>query len=396
MPVIRVAFFLDYLEWQGGVNYFRNLFTAIKETPDININLVLVTGLKTDIDKFDDLVEIVRTPILDRHTFLWWASKLCAKNFPFRDYILYIFLRKHKIDLVSHNCVLWKNCKIPSIGWIPDFQHQHLPKFFDKKQCKAIDKQFLAIIQQSTAMILSSQDALNDLNKFYGDNGIPSYILRFVPSVREHVDKFPELSVLATKYNINQPWLYLPNQFWAHKNHSVVIEALNILKKQGNNFLVVATGSIEDSRNKRYFPSLMKKIKDYNLQDNFRILGMIPFPDVIALMQHSIAVINPSLFEGWSTPVEESKALGKVIILSNIPVHKEQAPDRGCFFDPSDYEQLAHLMKEVWKKYNLIEEKFYYDKAQSEYCLNRAKFAKQYEHICNSVIEEHRKINEFD
>lgn len=46
------------------------------------------------------------------------------------------------------------------------------------------------------------------------------------------------------------------------------------------------------------------------------------------LMKHAIAIINPSLFEGGSTTVEEAKSLLKVIILSGIPVHREQNPRR--------------------------------------------------------------------
>ena len=385
MSIIRVAFFLDHVEWQGGVNYFRSLFTAINEASDVCIHPVVITGLKTNKNKFDDLVEIVRTPILDRYSLSWWTSKLFTKVFPFRDYILYVFLRKYKINLISHNSVLWKNCKIPSTGWIPDFQHQHLPNFFDETECEARDKQFLDIIQRSNAMILSSQDALNDLNKFYDDNEISSHILRFIPSICGNSNKSSNLS---KKYNIDQPWFYIPNQFWAHKNHLIVIEALRLLKEQGHNFLVISTGSTKDSRNKKYFPSLMKKVKDYSLQENFRILGMVPFPDVAALMQHSIAVINPSLFEGWSTVVEESKALGKMVILSNIKVHQEQSPERGYFFDPTDENMLASTMITVLDAYNTDNEEFHYNKAKSQHHSNRIGFAKKFEYICHKVISE--------
>ena len=388
MQIIRVAFVLDHVQWQGGVNYFRNLLTAIQECPDINIQPVVVTGLNTSINHFYGLAEIFRTPILDRYTMLWWASKIFMKCFPFRNYPLYIFLSKHKVDLISHSCVLWKNCKIPSVGWIPDFQHRYLPDFFDKNECYARDKQFLDIIKRCDAMILSSQDALNDLNQFYSNNEIASHILRFVPSVSGNTKKTEESSQLSVRYNINQPWFYIPNQFWAHKNHLVVIEALRLAKAQGNNFLVVATGSTNDSRNENYFPSLVKKIEEYNLKDNFRILGMIPFSDVIALMNDSIAVINPSLFEGWSTSVEESKALGKIIILSNITVHQEQAPDRGYFFDPMDPKMLLNMMDKVFNLYNTDDEINHYEKAQSEYLNRRVIFAKKFESICKKVLLE--------
>ena len=61
-------------------------------------------------------------------------------------------------------------------------------------------------------------------------------------------------------------------------------------------------------------------------------------------------MINPSLFEGWSTSVEEAKSLDKRILLSNIPVHREQAPARGIYFDPQDAADLAFKLKQVWAK----------------------------------------------
>jgi hypothetical protein len=65
-------------------------------------------------------------------------------------------------------------------------------------------------------------------------------------------------------------------------------------------------------------------------------------------MHHAIAVLNPSLFEGWSTTVEEAKAQGKQMILSSLPVHMEQAQEhRARFFYPEDSGALAKLLDDV-------------------------------------------------
>jgi len=56
------------------------------------------------------------------------------------------------------------------------------------------------------------------------------------------------------------------------------------------------------------------------------------------------AVINPSLFEGWSTTVEEAKSMGVPMLLSDIGVHREQAEGRASFFDPHAPETLADLL----------------------------------------------------
>jgi len=391
MSETRVAFFLGQVAWLGGVNYFRSLLTAIQSVPELKIRPIVIAGLKSDINEFEDLAEVIRTPLLDRYTLGWWVSKCLNRAFSGRDYLLYFFLRRHRIDLISHNCLLWKGCKIPSIGWIPDFQHLHLPGFFDKKECKARNSQFKNIIHRSNAVILSSQDALNDLNRFCGHNKTPTHILRFVSSPHQHLDELPSREELTAKYSIDRPWFYIPNQFWAHKNHTVVVEALHLLKKHGDKFLVVATGNIKDIRNKGYFPSLMKKVTSYGLQEDFRPLGVLPYSDVFALMFYSVAVINPSLFEGWSTSVEEAKSLGKVVILSDISVHQEQKPKRGYYFSPHDQNMLLNIMKTVMQNYDKKIEEDNYTKAQAKHILNREHFARQFESVCLKLTCEHSK-----
>jgi glycosyltransferase involved in cell wall biosynthesis len=69
-------------------------------------------------------------------------------------------------------------------------------------------------------------------------------------------------------------------------------------------------------------------------------------------MRASIAVINPSLIEGWSTTVEEAKSLGVPLILSDIPVHREQTQE-AMFFDPRSARSLAETMLLATLSFNL-------------------------------------------
>ena len=62
-------------------------------------------------------------------------------------------------------------------------------------------------------------------------------------------------------------------------------------------------------------------------------------------MRKAMAVIQPSLFEGWSTVVEDARALGKPMILSDFPVHIEQDPPYSDYFERNNPEKLASLIK---------------------------------------------------
>jgi len=65
-------------------------------------------------------------------------------------------------------------------------------------------------------------------------------------------------------------------------------------------------------------------------------------------MRAAALIIQPSFFEGWSTSIEDCKALGRPLLCSNIPVHREQVPDALGFFDPKKPEMLGDLLAEFY------------------------------------------------
>jgi glycosyltransferase involved in cell wall biosynthesis len=104
-------------------------------------------------------------------------------------------------------------------------------------------------------------------------------------------------------------------------------------------------------------------------------------------MQNSVALINPSLFEGWSSSVEEAKSLGKRIILSDIPVHKEQDPPGGRFFFPDRAESLADLMQEILEERNLDEDSKLLSEAHEALRKRKMAFAERYQNIVLYLLD---------
>jgi glycosyltransferase involved in cell wall biosynthesis len=98
------------------------------------------------------------------------------------------------------------------------------------------------------------------------------------------------------------------------------------------------------------FSALLQKIAGLGLNAQIIILGQVPYPDLINLMSMATLVIQPSRFEGWSTIVQDSKALGRSVICSDIPVHREQAPEALGFFPCDEPDVLAELIAGCWKE----------------------------------------------
>jgi len=349
--MIRVGFILNFREsgWLGGINYYRNLLNAIFANIDRKIEPVIFTGYDFDTQYFENIpkVEIIKDHSFDIHhpySIVRFALKKIFK----RDIILERILKKNNISILSHSGSIEGKNQIPTIGWIPDFQHKYFPEFFSKKEIRGRDKGFQIICKECTSVIFSSAAAKNDAEKFYPAYAKKYRILHFITG-NMNLESLPEFNSLVRKYKIKYPYFIVPNQFWIHKNHIVILEALKILKSREMSIFVIATGDIADYRQPEYHNTIKNKVQTDGISENFCILGVIPYEDLLQLMIHSKAVINPSLFEGWSTSVEEAKALNLNIILSDIPVHREQNPQHGIFFPPHDPQKLADILTE-WQK----------------------------------------------
>lgn len=228
--------------------------------------------------------------------------------------------------------------------WIPDFQELYYPSFFSADDLEFRKNRAEFIVKHNSPITFSSQAVHDDFNKFYSPSKNRVSILSFA-SIVPDITGLDSAQVFE-KYGIKGRYFIAPNQFWIHKNHNVVIDAVIELKRQGIECLLLFTGKESDYRQPQYTSDLKTKVEKSGVSDNIRFLGFIDREDQLLLMKHSIAVIQPSLFEGWSTVVEDTKAINHRLILSDIPVHKEQIKDNVCFFDPMDHKQLATLMAE--------------------------------------------------
>lgn len=184
-----------------------------------------------------------------------------------------------------------------------------------------------------------------------------------------------------------EKFFYLPNQFWKHKNHIIVFEALRILQKQGIKPFVVFTGNPVDTRNPMHFAFLMEKISEWNLRDQVAFLGLVPHENVYHLLRQSICVLNPSLFEGWSTTVEESKSVGKRMIISNLPVHLEQDPPLTEYFDPHSAEELAEKLAQGWQNYVPGPDQALEEKAREAFPLRMQEYAERFVAIASEAAK---------
>ncbi len=380
-----MALILEWSSWLGGVHYLRNLIAAVQALPTHAVEFVGFAGKKGK-DPSEDFpgMRIVRTASLDRGT-VGSLVRRAVRKLTGRDLLLQGLLLANGIRVVSHTGSRWSRSPMAVIGWIPDFQHIHLPEFFSAEEREQRDRNFLLLCESCDALVVSSACALADLAEFCPASVPKAHVLRFVAGV-EAWRGVPGLAELSSTYNFQPPYFILPNQFWKHKNHAAVLRALRVLKQRGRDATVLATGMTADPRDPDFFDALMRLAEECEVQDCFRVLGAIPFNHLLGLMQHAVAFLNPSLFEGWSTSVEEAKSMGKLVLLSDIAVHREQAPQRAVFFDPEDPEELAGALDRAQRDFNLEADLAFQAAARAAFPLRRQAFGEAYLAIVEAAL----------
>ena len=343
--------YADFSGWTAYINYLANLTYAIKTSKLAEVIILHKAGLSVDpaITGIDE--EIV---LPEQFTFQKYFPGIVKKVLnKIQDYFVPDVIDRicdaNKIDVVfshSSNRPHQKH-KTPWVSWIPDFQHIHFPELFSADEINFRNSEFSDVVKKTDCIMVSSQSALQDLLDFAPETQNRSAAVPFVTQIDSHIYTQNPAEVCG-QYHIPPKYFYLPNQFWAHKNHQVVIDALELLHNSHPDIIVVCSGNTFEYRNLNYFPGLLTQISQKNVRENFVMLGLIPYTHVHKLMRQSCAILQPSIFEGWSTTVEEAKSLGKALLLSDIPVHREQNPPESVFFDPYNCKDLAAKMLKMF------------------------------------------------
>jgi glycosyltransferase involved in cell wall biosynthesis len=345
---LRVAFTnISRRLWAGGYNYQSNLFAALNRYCPDQIVPVVFTGTSDDSAELAELaripgVEIVQSPAFDRRG----SSLVTALAFGL-DRGTAAEFKARRIDVVFESARYfgWR-LPLPAVAWFPDFQHRRLPQLFSPAARWRRDIGFRAQIASGRHIMLSSESALRDCRAFYPGLANDVSVVRFATRPAPDLLAANPPDVLA-QYGLRSGYFYLPNQFYRHKNHQVVVDALSVLKQRGFDVVVAASGSPNDPRHPDYFDGLMRQVDARGLGTNFRYLGVIPLDHVYALLRASAALINSSRFEGWSTTVEEAKSFGVPMVLSDLDVHREQTGSTARYFAADDPEMLADHLSAV-------------------------------------------------
>jgi len=144
-----------------------------------------------------------------------------------------------------------------------------------------------------------------------------------------------------------KPYIIYTGNLYPHKNVQIIIEALRSLPNL--NLKIICA--------RNYFTETIEKlINKYKLQKQVEFLGYIPDQEFKEIYSHALALVHPSLMEGFSLTGLEAMALDCPVISSNSSCLPEIYQDSVLYFDPTNVQDLINQITKLQKSPKLRDE----------------------------------------
>jgi glycosyltransferase involved in cell wall biosynthesis len=257
-------------------------------------------------------------------------------------------LMRSGVDLVVFSEPHWYCGALQALNYIVavhDVCHRDFPEFpeattFGRSQAR--DALLRTCLTRCIASFVDSDQLTLRLQSLYG---FPTErcIARPFSASRELIEgrgvSFAELSGI---YGLEKGYFFYPAQFWAHKNHIRLLQALLIMRSEHEWPRLVFVG--DDKGNLAHVKEFVSKHK---LGDQVRILGFVPVTHLRALYEGAAALVMPTYFGPTNIPPYEAWRLGTPVIYSRHLA--AQVGDAALLADPDQPEDWAARMRDVRK-----------------------------------------------
>jgi glycosyltransferase involved in cell wall biosynthesis len=166
-----------------------------------------------------------------------------------------------------------------------------------------------------------------------------------------------KLTVVPLAHNANHfRWLNLPprNYFLyvgrhdPYKNLPRVLAAFAQLASAQDYELWIA-----GPPDPRYTPLLAAQAASLGITHRVKFLSYVPYAELPILLNQAIALVLPSLWEGFGLPVLEAMACGTAVITSNLSSLPEVAGDAALLVDPYNVDDIANALQALLTDINL-------------------------------------------
>ena len=236
---------------------------------------------------------------------------------------------------------VWSYClPVRSLVSVFDLMHRYEPSFPEVSRSLKYfrrESHYRQLCSSAAGVLVDSEVGKQQVIESYGTDPERVHVLPFVPPPR------PEAEPSASLADLPDRFFFYPAQFWAHKNHLRLLEALARLKKKHANVRLILAGS-----KKNNYAEVEKAIERLDLAANVRILGYVSDAVVAQLYSQARALVMPTFFGPTNIPPLEAMQYGCPVAVSGIYAMPEQLGSAALYFDPGSVSEIAAVLDRLW------------------------------------------------
>jgi glycosyltransferase involved in cell wall biosynthesis len=239
---------------------------------------------------------------------------------------------------------------------VHDIQHRLQPEFPEVSANGEWERReyiFRNGTRYATLLLADSEVGKEDILNSYGSYGVTPdrvKVLPFLPACYLGVEiSEGERQRVRRAYHLPERYLFYPAQFWPHKNHVRIVQALGLLKQEhGLKIPTVFCGSYTEEIRRRTFREVMSLSTQLGLEKEIHYLGYVPDEDMSGIYAEAVALVMPTFFGPTNIPVLEAWAFGCPVLTSDIRGIREQVQHAGILVDPRSVEAIADGIYRLW------------------------------------------------
>lgn len=149
---------------------------------------------------------------------------------------------------------------------------------------------------------------------------------------------------VLNKYALRKPFLIYTGNLYPHKNVPFLVSAVREFNSNHEHQLQLALVCARDE-------AFRKKIETDSM---IKFVGFVPDEDLAALYQEALALVQPSLIEGFGLTGLEAMSVGLPVLSSNSTCLPEVYADAALYFDPKNQADLIEKIEKIISDQNLV------------------------------------------
>lgn len=233
---------------------------------------------------------------------------------------------------------------VPAVVTIHDLMHRYEPQFPEVSRWGrylAREYRFGNICRYAKAVLVDSELGRKHVADSYGLSMERLFALPYLPP--RYIFNRDAPASFDQRYRLPSRFIFYPAQFWRHKNHDRLLQALAIVRRNCPDISLVLAGPRFHE-----YENIARRVTQLGLRDCVTFAGYIPDIDLAEFYRRARALVMPTFFGPTNIPPLEAFACDCPVATSNIYGMPDQVGDAAVLFDPLSIESIAASIEVLW------------------------------------------------